>query len=80
MSACPEIDAPPSIPAGRVGLASAVYEAGDIASLLKISERQVWKLRDAGHLPECIRIGRLVRWSRQAIDRWIEEGCPRPGE
>jgi excisionase family DNA binding protein len=65
---------------GRITLASAVYEAGEIASLLQISERQVWRLRDAGLLPECIRVGRLVRWSRQAIDRWIEQGCPKPGE
>jgi predicted DNA-binding transcriptional regulator AlpA len=52
------------------------YECADIAGLLKISERQVWRLNDAGRLPGCIRIGRSVRWSAQAIDRWINSGCP----
>ena len=53
------------------------YECADIANLLKISERQVWRLNDAGVLPCGFRLGRSVRWSARAINSWIEAGCPR---
>ena len=53
------------------------YECSDIASLLKVSERQIWRLNDRGDLPGCIRLGRVVRWSARAIDQWIGSGCPR---
>jgi excisionase family DNA binding protein len=82
MSASAEIQPPPDRrdgrgrAPGRIRLASAVYDAGDFASLLQISERHIWKLRDAGLLPECIRIGRLVRWPRTRVDEWIHQGCP----
>jgi predicted DNA-binding transcriptional regulator AlpA len=78
MSAVVEVLACPSIAAGRIKLASAVYSAEDIAGLLQISERQVWRLRDAGLLPGCMRVGRLVRWRRVVIDEWIAKGCPKP--
>ncbi|MHB1557166.1 MAG: helix-turn-helix transcriptional regulator [Isosphaeraceae bacterium] len=57
---------------------SAVYSAEDLAALLDISKRQVWRLRDSGSLPNHIRIGQAVRWSRVVVDQWIAAGCPRP--
>jgi predicted DNA-binding transcriptional regulator AlpA len=65
----------PAIAERPAPTATGTYECSDIASLLKISERQVWRLNDAGRLPGCIRIGRSVRWSARAIDSWIESGC-----
>ena len=62
-------------PAFPIAISAGTYECSDIATLLKISERQVWRLNDAGRLPGCIRIGRSVRWSARAIDSWIEAGC-----
>jgi predicted DNA-binding transcriptional regulator AlpA len=79
MSATAELEARPGISGERVRLAAAVYSADDIADLLTISKRQVWRLRDAGLLPGCIRIGQAaVRWRRAEIDEWIAQGCPKP--
>lgn len=47
----------------------------DIANLLKVSRRQVWKLLAMGRLPDPLRISRSVRWRAADIDKWIENGC-----
>lgn len=54
------------------------YDVSDVAALLQASERHVWRLLDAGRLPPCMRLGRLVRWPRKTIDEWISSGCPVP--
>jgi excisionase family DNA binding protein len=56
----------------------AVYTAGDIATLLKCSQRTVWNLADAGILPGLVQINRLVRFRAKDVDQWIAAGCPRP--
>lgn len=48
-----------------------------IAKLLSISERMVWRLKDAGHMPQPVKVGRLVRWRRKDIEQWVEHGCPK---
>lgn len=72
---CATLSAQSQAPARVV---SAVYSAEDLAALLDISKRQVWRLRDSGSLPGQIRLGSSVRWSRVAVDQWIAAGCPRP--
>jgi excisionase family DNA binding protein len=67
----------PAIAEPPVVVKPQVYECDDVAALLKISSRQVWRLSDAGVLPGIIRIGRSVRWNAQAVDEWISQGCPR---
>jgi excisionase family DNA binding protein len=47
-----------------------------VAQLLDCSPRHVYRLADAGRMPVPVRIGALVRWSRQAITDWIAAGCP----
>jgi excisionase family DNA binding protein len=44
----------------------------DVAHLLALSERTVWKLTSAGHLPKPIRMGRSVRWHRPTIEQFFE--------
>jgi predicted DNA-binding transcriptional regulator AlpA len=56
--------------------AAAYYKAQNIASMLQISTRQIWRLHDAGLMPRAIKLGRSVRWSRALIDEWLNEGCP----
>lgn len=58
--------------------APATYSAKDIAALLKCSTRHVWRLRDAGLLPQPTKLGALVRWPAARIDEWVSRGCP-PG-
>jgi len=50
--------------------------ARELADLLGISMRQVWRLNSAGKLPRPVRIGGSVRWNRQEIMDWFEAGCP----
>ena len=45
----------------------------DMASLLRITTRAVHAQRSRGKLPNPIRIGRLVRWRRAEVERWLLE-------
>jgi predicted DNA-binding transcriptional regulator AlpA len=55
----------------------AVYRARDLAALLQLSVRQIWRLSDSGMIPGRFNIGSCVRWNREVIDKWIAAGCPR---
>jgi excisionase family DNA binding protein len=48
----------------------------DVATVLGCSRKHVYTMTDAGRMPAPIRIGRLVRWDREVIQRWIQDGCP----
>jgi predicted DNA-binding transcriptional regulator AlpA len=54
------------------------YDGRDLASMLKLCDKTIARLSQAGLIPGRIRIGGSVRYSRRLIDRWIEQGCPRP--
>ena len=54
-----------------------LYTASEVATLLRCSQRQVWRLRDGGRMPQALRVGRLVRWRKSVIADWIGAGCPR---
>ncbi|NLV40943.1 MAG: helix-turn-helix domain-containing protein [Candidatus Hydrogenedentes bacterium] len=47
-----------------------------VAGLLGISERGVWRFRDAGRMPAPVTLGRLVRWRHADLTAWIAAGCP----
>ena len=49
----------------------------EVASMLGVSERTLWRLLSAGKVPEPLRIGRSTRWRSAEIREWIERGCPR---
>ena len=49
-----------------------------VAVLLGCSPRTVHRLRDKGRIPQPIRIGGMIRWSRHAFERWIADGCSAP--
>lgn len=44
----------------------------EVADLLKCSPRTVNYLRTNSGLP-CVKLGRLVRFSREAVQAWLEE-------
>lgn len=50
----------------------------DVATMLGISVRSVWRLQNTGQIVAPIRVGGAVRWRRDEVRRWIDEGCPRP--
>jgi len=44
----------------------------DVARLLKISARTVWRLTTLGHLPRPVRVGtKLVRWREQELHAYL---------
>ena len=55
-------------------------DAGGLARLLNISERQVYRLSDAGCLPAPLAFGACKRWSLREIEAWMAAGAPRRKE
>jgi predicted DNA-binding transcriptional regulator AlpA len=51
----------------------------EVAQLLGVSRRQIWKLLKTQALPEPVRIIGSVRWREADIDAWIGAGCPANG-
>lgn len=49
--------------------------ARELAEMLGVSLRQVWRLNSAGRLPKPVRLGGSVRWDRDEILRWFRDGC-----
>lgn len=43
----------------------------ELAELLGVSIRSIWRRINDGTIPEPVRIGRLVRWHRQTIENWL---------
>jgi excisionase family DNA binding protein len=52
--------------------------AAELAALLNLSKRTLWRLRSAGDLPKPVKLGNSVRWIRDEIKNWIEAGRPSP--
>lgn len=55
-----------------------LIRAGELASLLNVSVRTVWRLQSGGSIPQPIRLGGVVRWRREEVRDWISRGCPNP--
>ena len=55
---------------------AALLDVRQVAGLLNCSPRHVYRLCDGGRIPQPVRLGALIRWSRAAITQWIAEGCP----
>lgn len=54
-----------------------LIDAQEIATLCAISRSMVYKLNEQHAMPEPILDGRTMRWSFQAIQEWIDAGCPK---
>jgi excisionase family DNA binding protein len=62
---------------GHSPLPAQMLDVDGFAQLLAVSARHVRRLVDAGRCPQPVRLGRLHRWPRKAIDDWIADGCPK---
>lgn len=47
-----------------------------LAVMLQVSIRTLWRWRSAGRLPAPVRLGGAVRWRLDDVTRWIDDGCP----
>jgi predicted DNA-binding transcriptional regulator AlpA len=59
---------------------SALLKVQQLAALLQVSVRSVWRMRSAGKLPRPVEVGGSTRWSRAVIQQWIDRGCPDPSD
>jgi excisionase family DNA binding protein len=62
--------------AGRITDLSKLLTADQLAKLLNISIRTLWRLRAGGKLPAPVRLGGSVRWRPVEIEAWLAAGCP----
>jgi excisionase family DNA binding protein len=61
---------------GQMASQMALLSVQEVAGILGVSERHVYRLSDAGKMPPKLKLGKSVRWSEHAIDSWISAGCP----
>lgn len=52
----------------------------ELAEMLGLSVRQIYRLDSAGQLPPVVRLGGAVRYRRQDIQDWLQLGCCSFGE
>jgi len=52
--------------------------AKELARLLAISERTLYRLKSMGEIPNPVTLGGSVRWRLTEIREWILKGCPIP--
>lgn len=50
--------------------------AEEVAEILDVSTRTVWRLLSTGKLVQPLRIGGSVRWRLDEVQEWINNGCP----
>ena len=55
---------------------SALLSVEQVATMLQVSPRTVWRLLSSGELIEPVRIRGNTRWRRDELDAWINDGCP----
>ena len=53
-----------------------LISAEQVASILNVSTRTLWRLLSAGKLPEPVRLGGSTRWRLDQVRQWIDAGCP----
>lgn len=61
----------------RANPSPAMFDVEAVAGMLGVSTRHVRRLVDAGKCPQPVRLGRVCRWPRPAIESWIADGCPK---
>lgn len=49
----------------------------EVADRMGCSRRHVRRLCERREMPQPLRLGALLRWSRASLDRWVAAGCPR---
>ena len=58
----------------------ALLDKKEVSALFGCSVRHIYRLVETGQMPAPVRLGSLPRWSKKALVRWIEAGCPAQAE
>ena len=51
---------------------AALVDADEIAQFLGCSPKHVRRMAERGQFPKPVKVGRLKRWPREAIEEWID--------
>ena len=51
---------------------AALVDAEEIAQFLGCSPKHVRRIAERGQFPKPVKVGRLKRWPREAIEQWID--------
>lgn len=52
----------------------------DLATILRVSPRTIWRLLSAGKIVRPVYIGGSARWRYDEVQRWISNDCPATNE
>jgi predicted DNA-binding transcriptional regulator AlpA len=56
-----------------------LIDAAEFARLLSVSKATIWRLREAGKLPDAIALtSQCIRWRADIVADWINAGCRLP--
>jgi excisionase family DNA binding protein len=53
-----------------------LLDVNAVAQFLSCSTRHVYRLADSRRMPRPRKLGALVRWDRQELEKWLADGCP----
>jgi excisionase family DNA binding protein len=70
-----DMDAPtdPSFPLDAA--CPSVLTVDEVAGLLRVNRKTVYELIGRGEIPGARRLGRALRFSRDAVLDWLRQGC-----
>jgi predicted DNA-binding transcriptional regulator AlpA len=58
----------------------ALITAAELAEMLNVSLRTLWRWRSGRKVPEPVQLGGVVRWRLDEIRKWIADGCQMSGD
>ena len=67
-------------PLDDLGVDRVLMDVGQLARMLDVSTRTLWRMLSAGQLVAPIKLGGNTRWRRRDVEEWVEAGCPPPAE
>lgn len=53
-----------------------LLDAREVAELLGVESKTIFRMSQRGDFPLPIKVGRLRKWSRRAVENWIEKSQP----
>ena len=52
-----------------------LLNVGEVAGMLNICARSVYRMADGGKMPRPVKLGSRVLWRRRELQNWIDAGC-----
>ena len=68
--------APDRWPTPALPLSPAVLNVKQVAALLNVSPRHVYRMVDGGLMPRPLKLGGLNRWPQSTLEQWLADGAP----